>query len=64
MRLLGTHALKHKGINPFTRQEEVFAAKPATFKIKVRSLKKLEDAAEARGRRATSTSDIAHRESR
>jgi len=45
MRLLDTHALKHKGINPFTRQEEVFAANPATFKIKVRSLKKLEDAA-------------------
>jgi hypothetical protein len=45
LRLLGTHALKRKGINPFTKQEQVFAAKPATVKIKVRSLKKLKDAA-------------------
>lgn len=36
---------KRKGINPFTKQEQVFAAKPATVKIKVRSLKKLKDAA-------------------
>ena len=34
-----------KGINPFTKQEQVFAAKPATVKIKVRPLKKLKDAA-------------------
>lgn len=36
---------KRKGINPFTKQETVFAAKPATVKIKVRPLKKLKDAA-------------------
>lgn len=36
---------KRKGINPFTKQEQVFAAKPATVRIKVRSLKKLKDAA-------------------
>ncbi len=36
---------KRKGINPFTKQEQVFAAKPATVKIKVRPLKKLKDAA-------------------
>jgi len=47
-----------KGINPFTRQEQVFAAKPATFKIKVRSLKKLEDAA-LQGRRTSRTGNRA-----
>jgi nucleoid DNA-binding protein len=36
---------KRKGINPFTKEEQVFAAKPATVKIKVRPLKKLKDAA-------------------
>ena len=36
---------KRKGINPFTKEEQVFAAKPATTKIKVRALKKLKDAA-------------------
>ncbi|EIL89745.1 DNA-binding protein [Rhodanobacter sp. Root480] len=36
---------KRKGINPFTKQEQVFAAKPASVKIKVRPLKKLKDAA-------------------
>lgn len=36
---------KRKGINPFTKQEQVFAAKPATTKLKVRPLKKLKDAA-------------------
>ena len=36
---------KRKGINPFTKEEQVFAAKPATTKIKVRPLKKLKDAA-------------------
>ncbi len=36
---------KRKGINPFTGQEQVFAAKPATVKVKVRPLKKLKDAA-------------------
>lgn len=36
---------KRKGINPFTKVEQVFAAKPASIKIKVRALKKLKDAA-------------------
>lgn len=36
---------KRKGVNPFTGQEQVFAAKPATVKVKVRPLKKLKDAA-------------------
>ena len=36
---------KRKGINPFTKQEQVFAAKPATVRIKARALKKLKDAA-------------------
>lgn len=36
---------KRKGINPFTKEEQTFAAKPASVKIKVRPLKKLKDAA-------------------
>lgn len=36
---------KHKGINPFTKQEQVFAAKPARRVIKVRPLKALKDMA-------------------
>jgi nucleoid DNA-binding protein len=36
---------KRTGIDPFTKQERVFAAKPASVKIKVRALKKLKDAA-------------------
>ena len=36
---------KRKGINPFTKEEQWFAAKPATTKIKIRPLKKLKDAA-------------------
>jgi len=36
---------KRKGKNPFTGEEQVFAAKPATTKVKVRPLKKLKDAA-------------------
>ena len=36
---------KRSGIDPFTKQERMFAAKPATVKIKVRALKKLKDAA-------------------
>ncbi len=36
---------KRKGINPFTKQEQWFAAKPASVKVKVRPLKKLKDAA-------------------
>ena len=31
---------KRTGIDPFTKQERVFAAKPATVKIKTRALKK------------------------
>ena len=34
-----------KGINPFTKEETVFKARPATTKLKVRPLKKLKDAA-------------------
>jgi nucleoid DNA-binding protein len=34
-----------KGINPFTKAEQMFAAKPASTKIKVRMLKKAQDAA-------------------
>lgn len=33
------------GINPFTGQETVFKAKPATMKVKVRPMKRLKDAA-------------------
>ena len=36
---------KRRGINPFTKEEVWFAAKPATTKLKVRPLKKLKDAA-------------------
>ena len=36
-----------KGINPFTGEETVFKAKPATVKVKVRPMKKLKDAAVA-----------------
>lgn len=34
-----------KGINPFTKQEQTFAAKPASTKIKMRVLKKAQEAA-------------------
>jgi hypothetical protein len=36
---------KRTGIDPFTKQERVFAAKPTSVKIKTRALKKLKDAA-------------------
>ncbi|MDR1075984.1 MAG: HU family DNA-binding protein [Xanthomonadaceae bacterium] len=36
---------KRKGINPFTKEEVVFAAKPATVKVKLRALTKLKNAA-------------------
>ena len=36
---------RRKGINPFTKEEQWFDAKPATTKVKVRPLKKLKDAA-------------------
>ena len=36
---------KRRGINPFTKEEVWFAAKPASIKLKVRPLKKLKDAA-------------------
>jgi len=36
---------KRKGINPFTKVEQWFAAKPASVRVKVRPLKKLKDAA-------------------
>lgn len=35
---------KRFGKNPFTGQDQWFAAKPATIKVKVRALKKLKDA--------------------
>ena len=36
---------KRKGSKPFTKEEQWFAAKPASVKVKVRPLKKLKDAA-------------------
>ena len=36
---------KRTGVNPFTKETQVFAAKPASVKVKVRPLKKLKDAA-------------------
>ncbi len=46
MRLLRKPATKaRKGINPFTKQEQVFKAKPARRVIKVRPLKGLKDMA-------------------
>jgi nucleoid DNA-binding protein len=35
----------HKGINPFTKQEQMFKAKPARKVVKVRALKALKDMA-------------------
>ena len=35
----------HKGINPFTKEEVMFKAKPASVVVKVRPLKKLKDMA-------------------
>ena len=32
-----------KGINPFTAEEAVFRAKPASVSVRVRALKKLKD---------------------
>jgi nucleoid DNA-binding protein len=34
-----------KGINPFTGEETIFKAKPATVRVKVRPMKRLKDAA-------------------
>ncbi len=36
---------KRKGINPFTKEEQIFAAKPATTKVRARPMKKLKDIA-------------------
>ena len=36
---------RRKGINPFTKEEQWFEAKPASVKLRVRPLKKLKDAA-------------------
>ena len=36
---------KRKGINPFTKEEQIFAAKPARKAVKVRPLKGLKDMA-------------------
>lgn len=35
---------RRKGVNPFTKEEQWFAAKPAGIKLKIRALKKLKDA--------------------
>jgi nucleoid DNA-binding protein len=35
----------HKGIDPFTKEEKMFKAKPASTAVKVRPLKKLKDMA-------------------
>ncbi len=35
-----------KGINPFTGEEQMFAAKPASIQVKLRPLKKLKEMAE------------------
>ena len=32
-----------KGINPFTKEETVFKAKPASIAVKIRPLKKLKE---------------------
>ena len=37
---------KRKGVDPFTKEERWFAAKPASVKVKIRALKKLKDAAQ------------------
>lgn len=37
---------RRKGIDPFTKVERWFDAKPASVKVKVRALKKLKDAAQ------------------
>lgn len=34
-----------KGIDPFTKEERMFAAKPASRRVKIRALKKLKDSA-------------------
>jgi hypothetical protein len=39
-----THGLARKGVNPITKQQQVFAAKPASTRIRVRMLKKAQDA--------------------
>ena len=36
---------KRKGINPFTKQEQIFAAKPARRVVKIRAFKALKDMA-------------------
>ena len=36
---------KRKGINPFTKQEQIFKAKPARKVVKIRALKALKDMA-------------------
>ena len=33
----------HKGINPFTKEEQMFAAKPASKTVRIRPLKNLKD---------------------
>jgi nucleoid DNA-binding protein len=45
MVILKPATLKRKGINPFTKQEQIFQAKPARKVVKVRALKALKDMA-------------------
>ena len=45
MVLLKPATPKRKGINPFTKQEQIFKAKPARKVVKVRPLKALKDMA-------------------
>jgi nucleoid DNA-binding protein len=48
LKVTATHVPAKKarvGIDPFTKVERKFAAKPATMKVKVRAMKKLKDAA-------------------
>ncbi len=42
---------RRKGMNPFTKEEQWFAAKPASTRVKIQPLKPLKDAAVAGGKK-------------
>ena len=42
---------RRKGINPFTKEEQMFAAKPASVKVKVTTLKAFKDKVATKTRR-------------
>lgn len=42
---------KRKGINPFTKEEQIFQAKPASVKVKVTTLKAFKDKVATKTRR-------------